>query len=356
MGPHKSRFGQTGEEEFVTLISVECKTYHEWQTLTLHHSWRQARLPGKLVRLVACPTERRASSKDFSDLPGMETYFHEVADSGYMPLNKPWGFMSWLREGGGRNLSAKAVIMIIDPDMVFYNTGHTLEHLSPLVEKVRSGSVQAIGSDFEYTVMGLRARNWELARHFGISKFEKLQSIGVPILLRKESLARLVRPYYEITKAIAHSGLLTSLVHDGHQPAPWITEMVGYTLAAVSLEHETQSRWPMLEAPQPPFNASSNLPLLVHYDHTFHLCNKTFGKFRYYDIDLLNCSVNASALVDLQPPSRAEVNSKDCQLCLQDGDAFGTQAACGLPGRDFSIFVWEEVHSAVSAWRSAHCP
>lgn len=342
------------EIPFVTLVSVACTAYLDWQTVTLHSSWRAAKLPGRLVRLVAC--SHPAASRDLSGLEGLESHFHEPADASYPPLNRPLGLESWLREGSGKELPADAVLLILDPDMVFYKSQDVGLILAPLIQRLHTGNADAIAYDYGYTTKGLQIRNWTLAKHFGISDFSSLQAAGVPMLHRKGNLQRLTKQYYNITKTIATSSSLSALVHDGNQPSPWIAEMVGYTLATAFLHHETQKDWPQFEEVQTPFGTEQNAtPLVVHYDHSFHLCGRAFGKAYFYEKDILDCALPAAELADLQPPSRQEVASSSCELCVKDGDSFGTPPSCGLSGRDFSIFAWEQVHGAVMRWRGTHC-
>lgn len=354
---HAQDTGVSDGAQLVTVFSVECKSYHEWQTVTLHSSWRRANVPGKLVRLLACPEALRAQSLDLSGLAGMETHVHEVADSFYPPLNKPFGLMTWLNDGGGRDMPGDTVVMIVDCDMVFYGGGKVLEAITPLVERVQSGAALALGNDEVYTVKGLQAQNWTMARHFNVSNVERLQSIAVPILLRKDTLAEFVSRYYGITRDIVRDSSLLALVHDGNQLAPWIAEMVGYTLATERVAHETQRQWPALESAQPPWGAGTQAPLFVHYAHTFRLCGRVFGKSLYHSLDLLRCTTNATQLAVLQPPSQAEANENSCQLCVQNGDAYGVPATCHLEGggKAVGLYAWEQVHEAVSSWRSIHC-
>jgi len=339
--------------ELITVFSVECKPYHDWQTVTLHKSWKDSGIPGRLVRLWACPLPSRKRSTDLSSLPGLETHVHEVALQEYTPLNKPWGLLSWVTKGGGREIPNDAVVMIIDCDMVFYAGGKAAATLLPLVERVHSGAV--LGNDYKYTVDGLRRQNWQLAAHFNVSGVDSLQSIGVPILLRKDTLLKFVSSYYRFTKEMAQDPTLKALVHDGRVPAPWITEMVGYTLAAAGIHHETHEQWPALGAPHPPWSSQTDSELLVHYPHAFRLCGRAFGKRLYFKRDLLNCSTDRRVLAALKPPSQAEALAASCTLCLKSGDAFGVPPRCDLPGKVVGLFAWERVYDAVSSWRSEHC-
>jgi hypothetical protein len=60
----------TGNDEsespnIVTLFSVECNVYFDWQTLGLVYSWRKSGMPGAITRLLSCRDE------EFKDYQGM---------------------------------------------------------------------------------------------------------------------------------------------------------------------------------------------------------------------------------------------------------------------------------------------
>jgi len=307
------------------------------------------------VRLAACAED--AQLQDLH-LPGLETHAHSVAWKGYLPLNKPWGLLSWLSNGTGKHLVDNAVILLVDSDMVF-NTGNVQDSVVDMAHQVRSGEVDALGNDEHYIVAGLKAQNWSLATHFNVSDPSRLQSIAVPIFMRKETMTGFLDKYYQITLDIVQDKKLQGLVHDGQQQAPWIAEMVGYTLATQWLHHETQKKWPMLESPQPPWGAKSETPLMIHYAHGFHVCGRMFKKLNYVNEDLLACSNHSANLVAaFTPPSQEEMNSDSCRFCIEEGDAFGTPATCNLEasGEHYGMYAWEAIHGALRSWRSEHCP
>lgn len=354
----------------VTVFSTECSVYHDWQTVVLYESWKAAKVPGRLVRILACSEAQRATYSRLTNLgEGLETYMHEkgeVAGVNYSPLNKPWGIMSWLTQGGGSKLDNSTIVLIIDPDMSF--RGHGVPgDLAKLAERFTDTDDTALGLDYRYTVAGMRATGWALPRHFNAStKMADLQSIGPPILIKKDSLQKLVRGWYGITREIVLNKTLHGLVHDGDQFAPWIAEMYGYTLAAAGwLRHETQEKWSELEVPQPPFSSTGGRflsdPLLVHYSHPFLLCGKRFGKNMYKFVDPLRCNAPDEVLENLRPPSYEDIQHASCKLCIDGGDVIGFKSRCfGDSGAQAHIKVisweaWARVARAIFNWRSKHC-
>jgi len=352
----------------VTIFSTECTAYHDWQSVVLYDSWVTAKVPGRLVRILACSEAQRRTYSHFDDLgERLETHVHEKGTFGvdYSPLNKPWGIMSWLTEGKGSKLSNETVVLIVDPDMSF-RPNFVPGDLAKLAQRVSDLKGTALGLDYRYTVAGMRATDWALPRHFNSSRAMALQSIGPPILIRKQELQRLVHGWHGITLQIVMNKSLHALVHDGDQFAPWIAEMYGYTLGAAGwLWHETQAQWSELEVPQPPFASTGGRslpdPLLIHYSHTFELCGKRFGKSMYRFSDPLRCTASGDVLENLRPPTYKETQASSCKLCISGGDVIGFNSKCFGEGpgqayiKHISWQAWARVARAIFRWRSRHC-
>lgn len=356
----------------VTIFSTECSVYHDWQSVVLYESWKAAKVPGRIVRIAACSEAQRQSWSRSNNLGDrLETYLHETGDvtGGYSPLNKPWGFMSWLTEGPGAKLPNSTIVFIVDPDMSFRDHGAPGD-LAVLAERVTSlPEGAALGLDYKYTVAGMRAMNYTLPRHFNAS-FEQasLQSIGPPIMIKKGGLHRLVQGWYDITLAIVRDKKLHNMVHDGDQLAPWIAEMYGYTLAAAGwLKHETQAMWSELEVPQPPFASTGGLaladPLLLHYSHPFELCGRRFGKNMWKGAaDPLKCSTPDEVMEELHPPLYKDIQQESCKICIGGHDVIGFQSKCFGSGSKKEAYTkliswqaWARVARGIFNWRSQHC-
>lgn len=62
-----------------TLFSVECQNYFDWQTVGLMHSYRKARQPGPITRLLSCTEEEKKSYRGMElaptfEVPSMSTH------------------------------------------------------------------------------------------------------------------------------------------------------------------------------------------------------------------------------------------------------------------------------------------
>lgn len=318
----------------------------------------------------------------------METHSHkdmtgEVALHDYAPLNKPWGIHTWLTSGSGRHLPDNTVVLIVDPDMVFRRSDAS-EVLRILKSRVLSKNLP-LGQDYRYTVLGMKARNWMVPRHFiPESDFseEHLQSIGPPMMMQKAQLRRLAPLWHDVTRRIVSDRRLHGLVHDGRDPAPWIAEMYGYTIAAAMTlpQHETDALWRELSTPQPPYLSDWMDPLLLHYSFTFRLCGKEWGKSRISHLtggysDLLDCSLNPDSLEHLRPPLKSEVSEASCGICVGAAHArpgVDVNVNTGVTGDDrrdctrpedptlnrkkqFSFEAWSLIYKGLTAWRAAHC-
>jgi len=238
---------------------------------------------------------------------------------------------------------------MVDPDMIFVEKA-VRQTLVPHLESMANSQDPAWGSDYGYTVRGMRYQGWQVPHHFNISGVEGLQSIGPPVFLTKRRWLQILPDYYRITDEILRNKTLLGLVHDGTGPAPWITEMYGYTLATAAVRHDTS-----VVVANPPWAADG--PLLVHYCHTFHLCDKRFGKAFYTDVDLLDCGLNLTTLEELRPPSAEAVASDSCKLCLQSGEVTSATAECEEPeAKELSLMAWQHVFQTVESWREKHCP
>lgn len=74
-----------------TLFSVECQDYFDWQTVGLVHSFKKARQPGPITRLLSCTEEQRRSYKGIDLAPTME-----VPSMSNHPMTGDWWVLSLL--------------------------------------------------------------------------------------------------------------------------------------------------------------------------------------------------------------------------------------------------------------------
>lgn len=64
--------GQKAPWRIHTLFSVECQDYFDWQTVGLVHSFRKARQPGPITRLLSCTDEERRRYRGMGLAPTFE--------------------------------------------------------------------------------------------------------------------------------------------------------------------------------------------------------------------------------------------------------------------------------------------
>jgi len=55
-----------------TLFSVECQNYFDWQTVGLMHSFRKAKQPGHITRLLSCTEEQKKTYRGMHLAPTFE--------------------------------------------------------------------------------------------------------------------------------------------------------------------------------------------------------------------------------------------------------------------------------------------
>lgn len=346
----------------VTIFSTQCKAYHDWQSVTLFDTWQNAQMPGSLVRIMACSKSHRATYKreHIVNDKKMSTYVHDdVTLDGWVTLNKPWGIHSWLTNGSGAGLPDDTVVLILDPDISF-REHNVWQELKPLVERAKSGV--PVGINCEFVVDGMRHHNGTVPAEFlGPSQMAHLQSIAPPILMRKDQLNKMASGWHDVTKRIVRSPRLLSLVHDGGRPSPWIAEMYGYSISAAANvpRHDTQKQWPKFQSETPPFASSTfgEMPLLLHYAHSFRLCGRPFGKRNFHKIDLLDCNLDARVMRALRPPTSHEIRDVSCRVCMGKGDVFGQKPQCMSPVAKIVAYeAWARVYIAVMKWRGVNCP
>ncbi|RVW68981.1 Peptidyl serine alpha-galactosyltransferase [Vitis vinifera] len=66
---------QTGQEapwRIHTLFSVECQNYFDWQTVGLMHSFKKARQPGPITRLLSCTDDEKKNYRGMNLAPTLE--------------------------------------------------------------------------------------------------------------------------------------------------------------------------------------------------------------------------------------------------------------------------------------------
>lgn len=64
---------ETGQQWRIhTLFSVECQNYFDWQTVGFMHSFKKARQPGPVTRLLSCTDEEKKKYRGMDLAPTLE--------------------------------------------------------------------------------------------------------------------------------------------------------------------------------------------------------------------------------------------------------------------------------------------
>lgn len=73
-----------------TLFSVECQNYFDWQTVGLMNSYRKARQPGPITRLLSCTDDEKKKYKGMHLAPTFE-----VPSMSRHPKTGDWSVLHW---------------------------------------------------------------------------------------------------------------------------------------------------------------------------------------------------------------------------------------------------------------------
>lgn len=63
---------EEGKLRIHTLFSVECQNYFDWQTVGVMHSFKKAKQPGPITRLLSCTDEEKKTYKGMDLAPTFE--------------------------------------------------------------------------------------------------------------------------------------------------------------------------------------------------------------------------------------------------------------------------------------------
>lgn len=67
-----AKAGQKAPWRIHTLFSVECQNYFDWQTVGLMHSFKKARQPGPITRLLSCTDVEKKKYRGMNLAPTLE--------------------------------------------------------------------------------------------------------------------------------------------------------------------------------------------------------------------------------------------------------------------------------------------
>ncbi|CAI5958389.1 unnamed protein product [Closterium sp. NIES-64] len=279
----------------VTLFSVECGPYFDWQTVGLMHSYRRSKQPGPITRLLSC-TEEQLKDYPNMDLAPTHTVPSMSLDpktgEWYPAINKPYGVWHWVQHSP----QAQQVewVVILDADMVIRAP------VTPWGVKADKGKPVAayygylIGCD--NILAQLHTKHPELCPKVGgfiVMHIDDLRRFA-PLWLSKTQEVRADKAHYarNITGDVYSSG--------------WISEMYGYSfgVADAGLHHQVD-RTTML---YPGYTPTPGVdPRLLHYGLAFSVGNWSFGKSQHRTDKIVN---ECNRLFD-PPPFPSEIIERD---------------------------------------------
>lgn len=204
-----------------TVISVDDSVYLLWQAQLLEHSHTKVSQPGPLTRLVATNEPHNVRSIEGYETVATPLYCpHPETGDHYPPYNKPGSLNDWL----SRTKIPDDTILLIDPDCVF---------IAPLTTEVEPG--RPIGETISYMNPAGEDGALVIKRHCRKHK-QRVQPIGIPVLIAPSDLRSLAPRWYEATCQIRDDTSACAAVG-------WTSEMWGYVIAAaeLGLRHEMQS-------------------------------------------------------------------------------------------------------------------
>ncbi|XP_052722860.1 peptidyl serine alpha-galactosyltransferase isoform X2 [Vigna angularis] len=207
-----------------TLFSVECQNYFDWQTVGLMNSYRKAKQPGPITRLLSCTDEEKKNYKGMHLAPTFEVPSmsrHPRTGDWYPAINKPAGVVHWLKH----SKDAKNVdwVVILDADMIIRGPIVPWELGAERGRPVAAYYGYLIGCD--NILAQLHTKHPELCDKVGGLLAFHIDDLRVfaPLWLSKTE---------EVREDTAHWA--TNITGDIYGKG-WISEMYGYSFGAAEL-------------------------------------------------------------------------------------------------------------------------
>ena len=227
---------ETPKRQIYSVFSTGCSPGQDWQSHVLAYSHKLHKIPGKIIRLMACNDPSYQLPHHSYEVVRTPDWTNKNGDV-YSPRNRPYSLSYWLN--GIVNSSEllpndNDVIINIDPDMVFLN-GHL--HVD-LVQHGHGVAAQyALGNMFLKDMKRFCGGACEFDKKPTMHEY----SMGTPYLLTALDAKRHANLWGNITDEIRFSG------HSG-----WETEMfsailtfiiLGIKIHIEQLMHSDHSAW-----------------------------------------------------------------------------------------------------------------
>ncbi|KAJ8639540.1 hypothetical protein MRB53_016234 [Persea americana] len=258
-----------------TLFSVECQDYFDWQTVGLIHSFKKARQPGPITRLLSCTDEERSTYKGMDLAPTMEVPSmsrHPKTGDWYPAINKPAGVVHWLTHS--KEAENVDWVVILDADMIIRGPIIPWELGAEKGKPVAAYYGYLVGCD-------------NILAHLHTKHPELCDKVGGLLAMHIDDLRALAPMWLSKTEEVredrAHWG--TNITGDIYGKG-WISEMYGYSFGAaeVGLRHKINDDLMIYPGYTPRKGVE---PILLHYGLPFSVGNWSFSKLEHHEDDIV---------------------------------------------------------------------
>uniref|UniRef100_A0A2P2J9W0 Hydroxyproline O-arabinosyltransferase-like domain-containing protein n=2 Tax=Rhizophora mucronata TaxID=61149 RepID=A0A2P2J9W0_RHIMU len=278
-----------------TLFSVECQNYFDWQTVGLVHSFKKARQPGPITRLLSCTEVEKKNYRGMHlaptfQVPSMSR--HPRTGDWYPAINKPAAVVHWLKHS--KDADNVDWVVILDADMVIRGPILPWELGAEKGRPVAAYYGYLIGCD--NILAKLHTKHPELCDKVGgllAMHIDDLRALA-PVWLSKTEEVREDRAHWatNITGDIYGQG--------------WISEMYGYSFGAaeVGLQHKINDDLMIYPGYIPQEGVE---PILLHYGLPITVGDWSFSKLEHHEDNL----VYECGRLFPEPPYPREVQSME---------------------------------------------
>lgn len=280
-----------------TLFSVECQNYFDWQTVGLMQSYRKARQPGPITRLLSCTPEEKKNYKGMGLAPTFEVPSmsrHPRTGDWYPAINKPAGVLHWLKHS--KDAQNVDWVVILDADMIIRGPIIPWELGAEKGRPVAAYYGYLIGCD--NILAKLHTKHPELC-----------DKVGGLLAMHIEDLRVLAPMWLSKTEEVREdkSHWATNYTGDIYNQG-WISEMYGYSFGAaeVGLRHKINDNLMLYPGYIPREGVE---PILLHYGLPFTVGNWSFSKLDHHDDNIV---YDCNRLFP-EPPYPREVNEMEIE-------------------------------------------
>ncbi|KAK4267013.1 hypothetical protein QN277_023860 [Acacia crassicarpa] len=258
-----------------TLFSVECQNYFDWQTVGLMQSYRKAKQPGPITRLLSCTDEEKKNYRGMHLAPTFEVPSmsrHPKTGDWYPAINKPAGVVHWLKHS--KEAENVDWVVILDADMIIRG---------PIIPwELGAEKGRPVAAYYGY----LRGCDNILAQ-LHTKHPELCDKVGGLLAMHIDDLRKLAPMWLSKTEEVREDTAhwTTNITGDIYGKG-WISEMYGYSFGAaeVGLRHKIND-YLMIYPGYVPREGTE--PILLHYGLPFSVGNWSFNKLAHHEDDIV---------------------------------------------------------------------